>query len=162
MNLKGHVQFMIKDTLPQEHPASSKPPAKSYIFESVLDALKINRFQPNFKHSNLRSYWDHPKHHQEHQPQSGTSKSSSTPGRTIEMSSIFEGVLDAFKLNRFQPNFKYCSNRAYACHPKRHQGHQPQSGMSIIIIDSSNNCNNVIYLWGWSWCLQTQQISTKF
>ena len=37
----GHVQAIqnvIKNTSPsQEHPASSKPPAKSSIFESVLD-----------------------------------------------------------------------------------------------------------------------------
>ena len=30
------------------------------------------------------------------------------------MSSIFEGVLDAFKLIGFQPNFKHSSLRAYA------------------------------------------------
>ena len=48
---------------------------------------------------------DHPKHHKLHQPQSGTPKSSLTPARTLEMSLIFEGVLDFFKLNRFQPKF---------------------------------------------------------
>jgi hypothetical protein len=52
---------MIKDISPsQEHPASSKPPAMSSIFESVLDAFKLNRFQPNFKHNSLRAYADHP------------------------------------------------------------------------------------------------------
>ena len=104
---------------------------KSPIFESVLDALKLNRFQPNFKHSNIRACGDHPKHHQEHQPQSNTSKSSSAPARTLEMSSIFKGVLDASKLDRFQPNFKHSSLGAFAGHPKRCQEHQPQSGTSI-------------------------------
>ena len=33
------------------------------------------------------------------------------------MSSIFEGVLDAFKLIGFQPNFKHSLVRAYADHP---------------------------------------------
>ena len=78
------------------------------------------------------------------------------------MSSIFETILDAFKLDRFQPNFKYSFLRSYADHPKRHQGHQPQSGMSIIIIDSSNTCNNVINLWGWSWCLQLNRFQQNF
>ena len=66
------------------------------------------------------------------------------------MSLIFEGDLDAIKLNRFQQNFNFSLLRAYADHPKCHQGHQPQSGMPIIIIDSSNICSNVIDLWGWS------------
>ena len=66
-------------------------------------------------------------------------QSSSTPAKTPEMSSIFERVLDAFKLNRFQPNFKQGFLRAYADHPKRHQGHQPQSGTSTITINSSKN-----------------------
>ena len=35
----------------------------------------------------------------------------------LQMSSIFEGVLDAFKLIGFQPNFKQSSLRAYADHP---------------------------------------------
>ena len=68
------------------------------------------------------------------------------------MSFIFEGDLDAFKLNTFQPNFKLSFLRAYADHLKCHQGHKPQSGMSIIIIDSSINSSNVIHLWegsGW-------------
>ena len=60
----GHmqtIQKVIKDISPsQERPASSKPPAMSSIFESVLDAFKLNRFQPNFKHSSLRAYADHP------------------------------------------------------------------------------------------------------
>ena len=68
---------------------------------------------------------EHPKRHQGHQPRSGTSKSSSTAGRTLEMSSIFEGVPDGFKLIKFQPNFKHMSLRACAGHPKIHQGHQP-------------------------------------
>ena len=106
MDLKGHIQFMIKDTSPsQEHPASSKPAPMSSMFESVLNAFKLNRFQPNLKHNNLRACGDHPKRHQEHQPQPVTSKSSSTRAKTLEMSLIFEGVLDAFKLFRFQPNF---------------------------------------------------------
>ena len=60
---------------------------------------------------------DHPKHHQGCQPQSGTSKSSPTPAKNLQMSSILEGVLDAFKLIQFQPNFKHSSLRAYADHP---------------------------------------------
>ena len=43
------------------------------------------------------------------------------------MSSIFDRVLDAFKLIGFQPNFKHNSLRAFAGHPKCHQGHQHQS-----------------------------------
>ena len=36
MDLKGLIPIMIKDTsTSQEHPASSKPPAMSYIFEIV-------------------------------------------------------------------------------------------------------------------------------
>ena len=73
-------------------------------------------------------------------------QSSSTPAKTPETSSIFERVLDAFKLNRFQPNFKQGFLRAYADHPKRHQGHQPQSGTSTFIINSSKNSRNVIHL----------------
>ena len=93
---------MIKDTSPsQERPASSKPPAMSSIFESVLDAFKLNRFQPNFKHGSLRACEDHPYCHEGHNSQSGTSKSSSTPARTIIMSLLFEVLLDAFKLYRF-------------------------------------------------------------
>ena len=64
----GHVetnQNIIKDTCPsQEPPESSSTPAKnlrmSSIFEGVLDALKLIEFQPNFKHSSLRAYADHP------------------------------------------------------------------------------------------------------
>ena len=36
---------------------------------------------------------DHPKCHQGHQPQSGTSKSSSTPAKNLQMSSILRGFL---------------------------------------------------------------------
>ena len=39
----------------------------------------------------------------------------------------YSGVFYAFKLNRFQLNFKHTSLRAYAHHTKRHQRHQPQS-----------------------------------
>ena len=52
-------------------------------------------------------------HHNHHQLQK----------ELLEMSSNFERVLDALKLNRFQPNFKHSPLRAYADHPKRHQGH---------------------------------------
>ena len=55
----GHIPFMIKDiSTSQEPPASSEPPAMSLMFGSVLDALKLNRFQPNFKHSFLKAYLD--------------------------------------------------------------------------------------------------------
>jgi hypothetical protein len=73
----------------------------SLIFEGVLDALKLNGFQPRFKQRSLWACAGHPKRHQGHQPQSGTSKSSSTPAKNLQMSSTFEGVLDAFNLNRF-------------------------------------------------------------
>ena len=36
------------------------------IYDSILDALNLNRLQPNFKYSFLRAYWDVPKHHQGH------------------------------------------------------------------------------------------------
>ena len=109
---------------------TSKVLQMSSIFEGVLDAFKLIGFQPNFKHSTIRACADHSKRHQGDQPQSGTSKSSSTPAKNLQMSSIFEGVLDAFKLIGFQWNFKHSSLRAYANHPKHHQGHQPQSGTS--------------------------------
>ena len=56
-------------------------------------SLKSKRILQNFYHSSLRAYLNHPKHHQGHQPLSGTSIS-------------LINVIDAFKLNRFQPNFK--------------------------------------------------------
>ena len=90
----------------------------SSIFDGVLDANNLIRFQPNLKLRSIRAFGDNPKRHQRHLPQSGTSKSSSTPARNLEMSFIFGGVLDAFKLNRFQPNFKQGFLRAYADHPK--------------------------------------------
>ena len=159
MEPEGCIPFMIKDiSTSQEPPVSSKPPAMSSIFEYVLDAFKLNRFQPNFKQSFLRVCAEHPKCHQRHQPQSGTPKSSSTSA----MSLIFERVLYAFKLNWLQPNLKHSFLRAYLNIPKCHQRHQPQSGTSTIIINSSKNSRNVIHLWEGSWCLQTQQISTKF
>jgi hypothetical protein len=107
------------------------------IFEGVLDALKLNRFQKNLNHNSVVASAHHPKHHQGHQPQSGTSKSSSSPSISLEMSSIFEGVLDAFKLIRFQPSFKHSPIRACGDHQKSYQGHQPQSGTSksINVID---------------------------
>ena len=127
------IQNIIKNTsFSLEHPPSSSTPEKtpemSPIFERVLDAFKLNRFQPNFKHSSLRSCSDHPYCHQRHHPHSGTSKSSSTPARTLEMSSIFEGVLVAFKLIRFQPNFKNSSIIVCGDYPKCHQGPLLQSG----------------------------------
>ena len=128
--LQGHMQIMIKDISPsQEHPASSRPQAMSSIFESVLDAFKLNGFPPNFKHSFLRASAYHSKHHQGHQPQSGTSKSSDS-ARNLQMSIIFEGVLDAFKLIGFQLNFKHSLLRVCTYHPKYHGEHQPQSGTS--------------------------------
>ena len=140
MNLKEHIPIMIKDvSTSQEPPASSITPATSSIFESVLDAFKLNRFQPNFKNSFLRAYADYPKRHKDTSPSQEHPQSSSTPAKTPKMSSIFERVLDAFKLNRFQPNFKQGFLRAYADHPKRNQGHQPQSGTPTIIINSSKN-----------------------
>ena len=64
MDLEEHIPIMIKDiSTSQETPASSKPPAMSSIFETVLDALKLNRFQPNFKLSLFRAYVDHSKCH---------------------------------------------------------------------------------------------------
>ena len=120
----------------------------SSIFERVLDAFKLIRFQPNFKHSSIRACADHSKQHQGHQPQSGTSKSSFTPSRTLEMSLIFEGVLDAFKLIRFQPNFKHSSVQAFEDHPKK-SPRTPAPVRNIkIIINSSQKSTNVINLRG--------------
>ena len=60
---------------------------------------------------------------------------------------IFETALDAFKLYRFQPNFNHSFLIiAYVDHSQCHQGHQPQSEMSIILINSSNDFSNVINL----------------
>ena len=120
----------------------------SLIFDRVPDAFKFIGFHPNFKHNSLRAFADplsvirtsrkfkqrlqgpsrtYPNHDQGHQPQSGTSSILQT---SSNVSSIFESVLDAFKLNRFQPNFKNSSIRACGDNPKRHQGHQRQSGTS--------------------------------
>ena len=55
------IQNVIQDTsTSQEPPVSSKPPALSSIFEHVLDAFKLHRFQQNFKHSSLRELAGHP------------------------------------------------------------------------------------------------------
>ena len=54
--------------------------------------------------------------------------SLSTPAKTVEMSLIFEGILDAFKLKRFQENYKHSSLRVCTDNPKCHQRHQPHSG----------------------------------
>ena len=146
------------------------------IFEGVLDAFILIRFQPKFEHSSIKAWGGHLKRHQGHQPQSGTSKSSSTQAWTLKMTSIFEGVLDAFKLTIFQSNFNHSSIRACGDCLKCHQGHQPHLGsslpstppqsykchQSLIIINSSKNSRNVINLWGSFWCSYTQQISTKF
>ena len=127
-----------------------------------------HRFQPNFKLSSLRACADHPRYHQGHQSQSGTSTifinlSQEYPltSWTPAMSPFFERVLDALKLNRFSPNFKHSFLRVYGDNPKLYQGNKPQSGISIIIIDSNNNFSNVINVWKGSWCLQTQKILTK-
>ena len=42
-----------------------------------------------------------------------TTSKSSTLAKNLQMSSIFEGVLDASKLKRFQPNFKHSFLKAY-------------------------------------------------
>ena len=45
MDLDEHILIMIKDiSTSQEPPASSKPLAMSSIFETVLDAFKLNIF----------------------------------------------------------------------------------------------------------------------
>jgi hypothetical protein len=110
-----NIQHVIKDTIPsQKHPQSSSTPAKtpemSSIFERFHDAFNLNRFQPNFKLSFLRAYGDHPKLHQKPNPRQKHPQSPSTPAKTREMSSIFEKVLDAFKLNRFQPKINIASS----------------------------------------------------
>ena len=57
--MKETIQITTKDTsTDQEPPVSSKAPTISSIFESVLDAFKLNIFQPNFKHGFLRAYLD--------------------------------------------------------------------------------------------------------
>ena len=51
MDLQEHLLIMIKDiSTSQDPPASSKSPAMSSFFETVLDAFKFKRFQPNLKH----------------------------------------------------------------------------------------------------------------
>ena len=72
--------------------------------------------------------------------------SSSTPATTPVMSSIFEIFFYFFKLNRFQPNFEHSFLRAYTYHPKHYQGHEPQSGMSIILINSSYITSFILFL----------------
>ena len=66
----------------------------SLIYEGVLDAFKLMGFQPNLKYNSLWLCADYAKCHQGQQPQSGISKSLSTPTRIPEMSSIIEGVFD--------------------------------------------------------------------
>ena len=80
-------------------------------------------------------------------------KASRSPSKINDIAAVFAGVSN---------DFEHSFLRAHADHPKSCLVHPPHSGMSIILIDSSKNCSNVIDLWGWSWCLQTQQISTKF
>ena len=158
MNIEEHIPIMIKAiSTSQEPPASSKPPVLSSIFESVLDAFKLNRFKPNLKHSFLRSHEDHPKHHQGYQPQSGMSMITTMSNNSIN-------VIDLWKdswyhqtqqiSNIFNHNFL----RAYEDNTKCHQRHQHWSGMDLLIINSIN----VTDLWKYSLCLQTQNISTKF
>ena len=154
-----------------------------------------------------KSDTDHPKRHQGHQPQSGTSKSSATPAwlqkchwslrkflmpsnssdfnqisniassgnwRPSKMSSrmpapvrniqiiinssqkstnvsIFEGVLDAFKLVGFQPNFKQLPQGIYR--PPTTSSRTPAPVSKINIINSSKNFIKIIDLWGSSWCI---------
>ena len=118
---KHHQGHQYQSGASKSSSTPARIPEMSLICEGVLDAIKLNGFQPNFKHNSFRACADHAKRHQGQQPQSGTSKSSSTPARTLEISSIFEGVLDAFKLIRYQPNFKYNSLRAYADHTKQQE-----------------------------------------
>ena len=54
-HLRCHQGHRLIISTSQEHPVSSKPPAMSSIFEHVLDAFKLNKFQPDFKQSFLRS-----------------------------------------------------------------------------------------------------------
>ena len=84
------IQNIIKD--------ATTPSRISLFFEGVLDAFRLIRCQPNFKQSSIRACGHHPKCHQGLQPRSGTTKSSSTPVKNPQMSSIFQVVLDAFKL----------------------------------------------------------------
>ena len=62
------------------------------------------------------------------------------------MSSIFESVSGAFKLNRFQLNFEHSSLRVGGDHIKL-SSRMPAPGKNIkIIINSSKNSRNVIEL----------------
>ena len=102
-----NIQNILKDTRPsQEHQIHHQIQQKTLemlsFFGGVLDGFKLNRFQPNSKHSTLRAREDSSKCHQGHQPRSGTSKSSSTLPITLELSLIFEGV-HHHKLHQ-QPN----------------------------------------------------------
>ena len=90
-------------------------------------------------------------------PSQEHTQSSSTLAKTPKMSSIFERVFDAFKLNRFQPNFKQGFLGAYANHPKFHQGHKPQSVATKFIHSFLRACvdnpKHILYPklnWGWS------------
>ena len=90
-----------------------------------------------------------------HQPQSETSKSSSTPVRALDMSSIFEGVLYAFNQifniapsGHLQTIHNIIKDTSPSQEHKNH--HQLQQKFAIVI-----------YLWGASWCLQTHQNSSS-
>ena len=103
---------MIKDdSISPEPPAYSKPPAMSSIFQSVLDAFKLNRFTPNFKHNFLKAYADHPKNHQGHIPImiKDTSPSQERPASSKPpvMSSIFESVIDSAVEKLYLPGHIY-------------------------------------------------------
>ena len=155
----GHVetiQNVIKDTSPsQEHPNHHQLQPKIYKCHQSLrgflmpsnssDFNEILNIAPSGHMQTIQNVIKDTSPSQEH-PQS-----SSTPAKTPEMSSIFERVLGAFKLNRFQPNFKYSLIWVHHNNSKCDQGHQPQSWMSIIIINSSKNSCNVIDLWKGSW-----------
>ena len=74
------------------------------------------------------------------------------------MSSIFEGVLDAFKLNVECWHLACVTIEPYWNHQKRHQEHQHQSRSSSVLLASST----VINFQGGSLCLQIQCRKLRF
>ena len=90
------IKNLIRNLSPsQKAPVSFLPPAVSSIFRGVLDALKLNVERWDLACVTIKPYKNKQKHHQEYQPQSGSSSVLLAP----TVSSILRGVLDAFKLH---------------------------------------------------------------
>ena len=87
-------------------------------------ALRIKHLKVLALRMNLKCNFDKTKH----------IPRTSTPFRNLK-----QCISNAFKINRFLQNFKQSFLGVYGHHPKCCQRQQLQSGMYIIIMNSSNN-----------------------